>query len=267
MEPVLPKSLRLLRAAQNSLTSKEVAEQIQEDLAHVEKVLEELSSRNIVVKTGESYRYEITNNNDEIAEKVLAVYHKVAQRARREQLVVGILSAASDYSWSLRLGTLHKTLEHEGIESEGLDGSLREANEDGSIGWIRIACVSKENVIFPVPPFLPLSYLIYLRRLEPDVYETFREQWFASGLSVWEEDYLIGNYPPHQYYPAMQHIDEELKRMRSRVEQEAHAFRQEALSFFHANMSSLLPSWPLVNPDGPSLYAYMKNLPPGTNFW
>ncbi|MDY6835874.1 MAG: hypothetical protein SVY53_13855 [Chloroflexota bacterium] len=267
MEPALPKSLRILRATQNPLTVKEIADQIQEDPPHVEKVLEELSSRNIVARSGKSYRYDKNDKNDEMADKVLAVYEKIAQRARREQLVVGILSAASDYNWSLRFGTLCKTLEYEGIESEGLDISLHEANEEGSIGWIRIACVSKEKITFPVPPFLPLSYVIYLRRLEPDVYETFREQWFASGLSIWEEDYLIGNYPPHQYHPAMQNIDKELKRMRARVEQEAHAFRQEALGFFHANRSSLLPSWPLANPDGPSLYAYMKNLPPSANFW
>ena len=95
MEPVLMRSLRLLRDTQVCLTGKDVAEEINENLVWVETALEQLRSRNVITKLGDFYSYQRTPINEEFCQKVLAVYDRIAKKAERESLIVGILSATA----------------------------------------------------------------------------------------------------------------------------------------------------------------------------
>ena len=251
------RSLRLLRDTQACLTGQDVAEEIKENLVCVETALEQLMSRNIIVKLGDFYSYQRTPINEEFCQKVLAVYDRVTKKAERESLIVGILSATVQHRLALRHKMMQETLQDEGFESEGVDDFLEESIELENIGKIRIAYISREMVILPVPPSIPLYYMSHLQPLEQDEYEKLKRDSIDSGFFIQEEQYLVGNYPPHIAYPARERLNMERGYIRDRLAEQMASFRQEALGFWNT-FRPVLPRWSLSHPEWP-FFSCMTN--------
>ena len=248
MEPVLLKSLRLLRDAQEPMIREHIIEQLGEHPLHVEKALEELVERNILAQTSDYYYYLETLDNEELLQRLQTVYERVEKKNQSDMIVAAILSTATDNGWTLRLNTLREAMEEEGFESRDLDASVHDGIEEGLIGKMTVAHAQKQEVLLPIPPFIPVYYMAYVQRVSREEYEELKRNWIESNLFVQEEEYLVGDYPPYTSRQAIDSLSKEICHVRDRVWQEAVRFRQDAIGIWQRYQAIQLP-WPLPNSD------------------
>ena len=159
MEPVLLKSLKLLRNTQESLTGKDIAEKTEEDRVYVDKALGKLTERKVITKNGEFYRYQKTLINEEFLKRMLAVYDKISQKQICDRVTVGLLSTATQYKYLLSQNTLLRVMEEEGFDSKDINNFLEEEIKTGRIGKLKVAIISKKEGLPPVPPALSFYHI------------------------------------------------------------------------------------------------------------
>ena len=188
----------------------------------VDKALAELVARGLVDRCGEDrYCFHVSAQSDELCQKLFALYEKVLARPQKELLVRGLLSQpGARYLW--RVSKLVEVLGQEGFNSEDAMSLVDEEISKGYIIKVRIFFVAR--VSFVAPPFIPYYRIADFRNVETDEYEQLKEQCGNLGLSINEEHYLTGAYPPELSQPAVQYIEKEKREVQDRLRDEA--FRQ-----------------------------------------
>jgi len=161
----------------------------------VNRALTELTARGLVDKHGDDcYQYRATAETDELCQKLFALYDRVIARVQKESLVRGLLSQPSPcYLW--RTDKLLEVLE------------------------IRVIFVVR--VPFVAPPFIPYYNISDIRNVDADEYEQLKQQCRNLGLSMNEEHYLLGTYPPELSLPAIHSLEEEKRQVRDMLVEEA----------------------------------------------
>ncbi len=220
LEPVLLKSLKLLRESRGSLASQDITARIGETQDYVEKALAKLVKRDIVTRSGEFYSYRNTSANEKSFAKIASVYDKVIKKSQRESLIVGLLATATQHKNSLRLKTLLELMAEKGFDSKEVSLFLEEETKKGRVGRFKIAIATRVETFLPIPPVLPFYYISHSRFVEPNEYERLKKEWLDSGFLVQEEDYLVANYPAEIATLAEEYLDKETSRIRDRLREE-----------------------------------------------
>ncbi|MCS7280466.1 MAG: hypothetical protein NZ583_02395 [Desulfobacterota bacterium] len=185
MEPVVIKSLKVLRDSRKPLSLEELSSMTGEDPLWVEKALEKLSERKVVVKEGSLYHYDRTPANEEFSRKFFILCEKAINRPKIEFLVRGILSSGvylapggrlrirnvfvGGYEYEpylFHLGTLRKILEDEGFSSSETDSFIEEEMDSGFVGKVEFYLGSKEEPEFSAPPYIGIfhQYVSVIRK-------------------------------------------------------------------------------------------------------
>lgn len=152
IEPVLLKSLKLLRDTSESLTEKEIAERIKEEPVYVAKALQKLRQRKVIAKNGELYSYQKTAINEDFSEKMLAVYNKIIKNSKLGLVIIGLLSTVTQSKHLLGQNTLLRVLEEEGFDEERINNFLERELKAERIVKTKIAFISKNKTEVQLPP-------------------------------------------------------------------------------------------------------------------
>ena len=209
--PISIKVLKCLKENQaRELTKGEIADSIKEDQKYVNKALEELVERDIVVKKTEFYSYIPTRHSEEFSEKMFKLYEVVSRKRLEKLLIRGLLCKAP-----LHMNGLLEILEMEGFDREEIKALLEEDIKNGYIKKIRFP---ELRHLYRYYPFMRRFFWFFRQRLTvlPD-YKKLGEYFKHQGVEVQEEDYLIGSYPPELANPAREYLDREHKELRRKL--------------------------------------------------
>ena len=220
--PTAVKVLKYLMDTPGSSPYHDIIRVTQEGQAFVDRALTELVTRGLVHRRGENhYYYSSTTEVDESCRKLFTLYEKVTARPQKELLVRGLLSQPGPrYLW--RVGKLLQVLEAEGFDREDARRFLDQETSRGYVNKIRIMFVAR--IPFTPPPFIPYYYMSDFRNVNAKEYEQLKEQCHNLGLSMGEEHYVTGAYPPELSQPAVHYVEKEKRQIRDTLREEA--FRQ-----------------------------------------
>lgn len=221
METALLKSLNLLRETAGSLTEKEIAWEVKEDVVYVSKVLKKLREREVIIKNGEFYSYWKTPANENFSERMLAVYDKINRKSEVESLITGLLALATQYKYLLRQNTLLRVLTEEGFDPEHINNFLQTKARGGEIKKLKVIIRKEKEVFFPLPPIVPWYYTSHLLQMDQDEYERLTKRWTDEGFVVQEEDYLTANFPSEVTHPAKEYLEREMPQIRRKLRDES----------------------------------------------
>ena len=220
-DTALVRCLRLLRHSAHPLTVTEIAGLLGEDHSYVAVALEKLGERQVVLRSGESYRYNRTPVNEEFSDKMVAVYDRLGRKWEMESLVVGLLCAAAQERHLLRQDTLLRVLREEGFDADDIVALLREEVSRGRVKSLKVAVRKDNEEPFPVPPTLPWHYSSRLVRMRDDEYERVSRRWTEEGFFVQEEVYLTADFPSGMALPTAEYVRKEKAYIAQRIENES----------------------------------------------
>lgn len=220
-ETALVRCLRLLRDGEQPLTVSEIVALLDEDQSYVTVALQKLGERRVVVRSGQSYRYNKTPANEEFADKMVAVYDRLDRKSEMESVVVGLLCAAAQQRHLVRQDTLLRVLREEGFNGDDVVVLLREEVGRGRVKRLKVAVRKDKEDPFPAPPTLPWHYTSRLVRMKDEEYDRVSRRWVEDGFFVQEEDYLIADFPSTMAGPTAEYVRKERSHLAQRIEDES----------------------------------------------
>ena len=218
----LPIGVKVLKYLVNTTVPtgyNDIIRMVDEGQVLVNRALTELTARGLVDRYGEDcYQYHATAEADELCQKLFVLYDRVIARVQKESLVRGLLSQPSPcYLW--RTDKLLEVLGKEGFTREDTMAFLDEEEGKDYIKRIRLIFVAR--VPFVAPSFIPYYNISDIRNVDADEYEQLKQQCQNLGLSMNEEHYLLGTYPPELSLPAIHSLEEEKRQVRDMLVEEA----------------------------------------------
>lgn len=217
--PTAVKVLKYLRDLSAPSPHSNITRAVREGQTLVNRALTELVARGLIDRCGEDYyQYRATPEADELCQKLFALYDKVSTRPQKQLLARGLLSQPGPrYLW--QMNKLLEVLDREGFTREEAVPFLDEEAKKGFIQRIKIIFVARSP--FTIPPFIPYYYISDFRNIDPSEYEQLKQQCRNSGLSMSEEYYIAGAYPPELSQPAIQYVEKEKHQVRDMLRDEA----------------------------------------------
>lgn len=244
IEPVLLKSLKLLRDTSESLTEKEIAERIKEEQVYVAKALQKLRQRKVIAKNGELYSYQKTAINEDFSQKMLAVYNKIIKNSKLGLVIIGLLSTVTQSKHLLRQNTLLRVLEEEGFDEERINNFLERELKAERIVKTKIAFISKNKTEVQLPPAIRFRY-VFPHEARPEDYQRFEayapvaERTSPMHYFITRKEWLIPatNFDYGSYYGAE---SDEYEKFRKRcLEQDSFIQEEDYLiADFPSNMTA-----------------------------
>ena len=208
MEPVVIKVLQWLwEHSPQGFAPEDIAPQVRATVPQVNQALQELRRRDLVEEAEGKYSYRPSEARQRVAGALLAIYHRLTLKPRRELLVRGLLSQRVP----LRVSVLLEVLEGEGFEREETLRFLEQEMQRGYLQRVRVLRLE------PDIPAYPFARWLHPRFLEPEEYEHLRQVYRQRGIPFREEDCLLGNYPPEIALPARQYVEQEYAELRQQV--------------------------------------------------
>jgi len=217
--PTAVKVLKYLMSVSAPSTHSNITRAVREGQTLVDRALDELIARGLIDECEEGYyQYRAIPEADELCQKLFALYDRVSTRLEKELLARGLLSQPGPrYLW--QLNKLLEVLEREGFTREDVVPFLDQETKRGYIQRIKIIFVAR--IPFTAPPFIPYYYISDFRNIDPNEYEQLEQQCHNSGLSMSEEYYIAGAYPPELSQPAIQYVEKEKRQVRDMLREEA----------------------------------------------
>jgi len=222
--PTPVKVLKYLKEGGEELSAEELAARLDEPLDDVRRALRELERRSLVENVRGSYRYKKDSFSEEVARKVLRVYDRVVKEPSLELLLAGLLSTFSP----LRPSTVIKALEEAGGRRQEVEALIEEEIRKGNLRRVKAICVGQ---VYSGSKYIPVGFYIIEEETSEsekrELIERLREYYSWVGLEgvAYEEDMLIGEYPPELAKAGRSYLNE-WKELKERVRREApHVFR------------------------------------------
>ncbi len=187
--------------------------------AHADRALRELKERGLIEECGVGcYRYTATKDAHEFSHKLYALYDKISSRVKKELLIRGLLSQPRpQYLWKME--KLLEVLLSEGFEREDVITFIEEELHKDYLKRIKMIFAGK--IPFNAPDFIPYYNISGIRNVDGDDYKQLKEHCRNLGLAINEEYYLAANYPEDVSAPALHYVDEEKKKERDTLMEEA----------------------------------------------
>jgi hypothetical protein len=215
--PTVVKVLKYLRETSAAHTNTNITRAVNEGQTLVTKALAELVARGLLVKKGARYRYRVTPETDKLCQRLFELYDKLSTRPQMELLIRGLLSQPGPrYLW--HLNELLGVAEREGFSRKDVTAFLDGEMEKGYLTRVKMIFVVRAPSA--APPFIPYYYMSDFRNVQPDEFDKLK-QCHALGLSINEESYLMGTYPPELSQPAVQYVEQEKRQVRDALLEEA----------------------------------------------
>lgn len=211
--PAITKVLKYLRENPTKKTKEQISSIIGEKQEYVNRALDKLVAIKVVAEEEGFYWYTFTLYSEDFSTKMLEVYDRVGKRPVKELLIRGLICQIPSH-YLFHAETLLEILEKEGLDRKELEEFLEREIEDGYLKKIRIIYLGMGHLSLPL--YIPSYYITHLRIVEWERYEGLKHK----GAESYEEDYLMGQYPPELAEPAKEYIERERKDVKDKLKKE-----------------------------------------------
>lgn len=210
--PSMVKIVRYLRENQVCKTREEIASIIQEKPEYVNAALDRLIALTVLFQNQGGYTYNTSPHSEQFCNSIMEIYRKVNRRPARELLVRGLICQIPSH-YLIHAHTLIELLQGQGFEKKELQEFLEQEIENGYLRRIRVICLGIRP--FSIPVYVPSYYLSHLRILGWEEYSSLHHD--QKVTEFFEEDYLIGYYPPELSQPAREYIEKEGQELKAKL--------------------------------------------------
>lgn len=211
--PTIVKVLNYLKDTKVKKTKEELSISIDEPQEYVNKALEKLIAIDVVTQEEGDYLYNDTPSSGEFCYRLAKLYETLGRKPNKELLIRGLICQIPS-QYLFHFPTLVQMMQKEGIDKQELDQFLEQEIANGYLKIIRAVYTEMEPPVIPIciPPFY-FNYLGHLGVINCDWYKSHRQE--QRDYELWEEDYLIAQYPSELANPAKEYIEGERKELKN----------------------------------------------------
>lgn len=190
------------------------------DGMYVDKAIEALLSSGLIERHHDMLRLVPGEGGAGKAREIIDFYRKVKNVRQRRLLFRGILNS-TQYRCLIHVGTFLAMMEDEGFRKEEVDETLSTDKAQGYVEDMKIMYRTGKGVRHKLFPFIPLYYYPHFIVMTTENAGGFRAKLENAGITLIEEDYLLGNYPKEVTLQSREYIMKEKAYIKERIKNEA----------------------------------------------
>lgn len=217
--PAIPCVLRLLLDKQGEDRQASVMEAFP-DRALAVAAVEALEAQGLVREENDFLKVVRTEETARRIDAIILFYEHVTRVERRKLLFRGILNTAQ-YACLVHLDTFVGLMEAEGFTRGDVQGMADTDGEEGLVERIMITYRERRGQTKKTFPFIPLHYYPHFLAMKTDNPDNTKERLARAGITMTEEEYLLGHYPKEKADQAREYIEREKGHIRERIKNEA----------------------------------------------
>lgn len=217
--PALPRVLRLLMDSQKEDGDASVIE-AGPDLDRVRCAVEALEKAGLVVREEGFLKVATTEEATRRIDAIINFYEHVGRAERKKLLFRGILNSAQ-YTCLVHVGAFVGLMEAEGFAPSDVEGMADTDGSEGLVERIMIAYRTRNGQPKKTFPFIPLHYYPHFISMKTENQDQLKERLAHAGITITEEEYLLGHYPKEMADQAREYIDREKEHIKEKIKNEA----------------------------------------------
>jgi hypothetical protein len=152
--------------------------------------------------------------------QIVSFYGDIQKAARKGLMFRGILNATY-YRCLMHFGTFIDMMEYEGFDKEETISTLDEEKKQGYVQHLKIMYRSRLGLKHKFFPFIPLYYYPHFIAMDADNAQPLRARLENPGVTLAEEDYLLGNYPKELAAQSRDYILKEKNHIKEKIKNES----------------------------------------------
>jgi len=152
--------------------------------------------------------------------QIVSFYRDIQKTTRKELMCRGILNATY-YKCLIHFETFLEMMENEGFDRNETMKTLDAEVRQGYVQHLKIVYRSHSGLKHKFFPFIPLYYYPHFIIMDANHTGPMRSRLEGAGISLAEEEYLLGNYPKELSTQAREYIQREKNHIKDRIKGEA----------------------------------------------
>jgi hypothetical protein len=217
--PTIPRLLRRLLESGGQWVEVPVVEN-STDRAYAEKAVEALRQQGLIELEGDRLRIVESASNGKTINSIIRFYTDADKVVRRRLLFRGILNS-TQYACMIHVQTLVELMETEGFGRDDSEELIRTDEERGYLERRKIVYRTREGLQHRVFSFIPLHYYPHFITMKSEDTSRLKERLRDAGITMAEEDYLLGHYPEEIAGQSREYVKRENELIREKIKNEA----------------------------------------------
>ena len=152
--------------------------------------------------------------------QIVSFYQDIQRTTRKELMCRGILNATY-YKCLIHYETFLEMMKDEGFDRNETMKTLGVEVGRGYVQHLKIVYRSHSGLKHKFFPFIPLYYYPHFIVMDANNAGPMRSRLEGAGISLAEEEYLLGNYPKELAAQAREYIQKEKNHIKDRIKGEA----------------------------------------------
>jgi hypothetical protein len=216
--PAVPRVLRLLMDKEGEDRHASIVEALP-DKARTVAAIEALEAQGIIRRQDGFLKVVRTEEATRRIDAIILFYENVNRVERKKLLFRGILNTAQ-YACLIHFGTCVGLMESEGFVLADVEGMIDKDSEEGFVERIKIVYRARDGLPHKSFPFIPLYYYPHFISMKSEDTEHLKARLRHAGITMTEEEYLLGHYPKEIANQAREYINREKEHIRDRIKNE-----------------------------------------------
>jgi hypothetical protein len=217
--PTIPRVLKLLIERGGECAEATVTENLPAG-AYAGKAIETLHRQGIIEQEEGRLRIVKSAENDRTINGIIGFYSDTDRVTRRRLLFRGILNAAQ-YACMVHLDTLVELMEAEGFTRPETEGLIQMDGKRGYVERQKIIYRTREGLKQKTFSFIPLHYYPHFIAMKSDYVDRLKERFKGAGISLTEEEYVLGHYPTEIATQSREYLRTEKESLQEKIKNEA----------------------------------------------
>jgi len=217
--PAIPRVLRLLMERsgreQHCLVVEALPDRVCADAA-----IEALVAGGIVCRQDGLLKIVPSEEAARRIDAIMLFYDRVDAMERKKLLFRGILNIAQ-YACLVHVETFAKLMEAEGFARADMEAVATADGKEGLVERIKLTYRMKAGEPARTFPFVPLYYYPHFISMGSSDPDHVKERLGRAGITITEEEYLLGHYPKAVAEQAREYINVEKEHIKDRIKNEA----------------------------------------------
>ncbi len=216
--PAIPRVLQCVLAEAGGRREEDLAEN-PSDRPYVQKAVEMLVAQGIITRHDGVISIARGEANDRRVESILRFYSGVDRAVKGSLLFRGILNAAR-YSCLVHLGALVGLMGEEGFNRQDVEALLAKDGREGYVERLTVAYRTREGLSYKSFPFIPLHHYPQYIMMKPDAQGRLQQRLKGAGVTIIEEEYLLGRYPKEIALQSREYLAREKEHLSDKIRDE-----------------------------------------------
>lgn len=217
--PTIPRLLELLMERSGEGNEAFVTDNLPET-TYTQRAIETLERQGIITRENGALKIVEGEENSRRISDIVRFYAAVGRASRANLLFRGILNSAR-YDCMVHLGTLIALMEAEGYDRADVDVLVDRDAREGYVERLKVIYRTREGVEHKCFPFIPVHYYPHFITMKSDNTEHLGPTPANTGVSMKEEEYLLGHYPKEVATQSRDYMKREKEHIGERITNEA----------------------------------------------